>query len=354
MSMIYNFVSRVTNFLPPEFLHKFFIQYLKYIPKKKSSTFLNLKTSFCGKVIANPLGIAAGFDKNGEAIDGCFKLGFGYVEVGTVAPMPQYGNSKPRVFKIPEYETIIQRLGFNNLGIENLINNLKKSKVESNNVIGINIGRNKNSSDHLADYLNLYKIVTKYSDYITINISSPNTPGLRDMQGKKQIDKLITQISKLKNKKNTFIKISPDISDSNLENICKISMNEEFISGLILTNTTIERDMLFKKPVNDSWKINESGGLSGHPLKNLSNKLIEKVYQICQGKLMIIGVGGIYDGRDAFEKISLGANLIQLYTSLVYRGPNVVNNILEELSIKLKEKNIKSVKDLVGQNISYD
>ena len=131
-------------------------------------------------------------------------------------------------------------------------------------------------------------------------------------------------------------------------------MNEEFISGLILTNTTIKRDMLFKKPVRDSWKINESGGLSGHPLKKLSNKLIEKVYRICKGKLMIIGVGGIYDGRDAFEKISLGANLIQLYTSLVYRGPSVVNNILEELSTKLKEKGIKNVKDLVGRNISYD
>ena len=131
-------------------------------------------------------------------------------------------------------------------------------------------------------------------------------------------------------------------------------MNEEFITGLILTNTTIKREMLFKKPVKDSWKINEDGGLSGHPLRTLSNKLIEKVYQICGGKIMIIGVGGVYDGKDAFEKISLGANLVQLYTSLVFRGPNVVNDILEQLSKKLKEKKIDNVKDLIGKKISYE
>ena len=352
--MIYNIISRLTTPLPPELLHKLLINFLKLGIIKKKKKFNNLQIKLLNKTINNPLGIAAGFDKNAEAVEGCFGLGFGFIEVGTVTPMPQFGNPKPRVFKIPEYNAIIQRLGFNNLGVENLIDNLKKIDVSSKGLLGINIGRNKNSPDLISDYLNLYEIVKNYADYITINISSPNTPNLRDLENKNQIGKLINKLSKLKKKKNTFIKLPPEISDENLEYICNVSMNEEFISGIILTNTTISREMLYKKPMNDSWKIKEIGGLSGPPLKNLTNSIIKKAYEICKGKIKIIGVGGISNGKDAFEKISIGANALQLYTSLVYKGPNVVNDILEDLSNKIREKGLENVNDLVGKNISYE
>ena len=206
----------------------------------------------------------------------------------------------------------------------------------------------------ISDYLNLYEIVKNHADYITINISSPNTPNLRDLENKNQIGKLIMKLSKLKKKINTFIKLSPEITDANLEYICNLAMNEEFISGIVLTNTTVRREMLYKKPISNSWKIDEIGGLSGPPLKNLTNNIIKKAYKMCQGKIQIIGVGGISNGKDAFEKISLGANALQLYTSLVYKGPNVVNEILEDLSKKMKEKGLKNVNDLVGKNISYE
>ena len=352
--MIYNIISKLTSPLPPELLHKLLINFLKLGIIKKKKRFNNLQTKLLNKTINNPLGIAAGFDKNAEAVEGCFGLGFGFIEVGTVTPMPQFGNPRPRVFKISEYNAIIQRLGFNNLGVENLIDNLKKIDVSNKGLLGINIGRNKNSPDLISDYLNLYEIVKNYADYITINISSPNTANLRDLENKNQIGKLINKLSKLKKKKNTFIKLSPEISDENLEYICNVSMNEEFISGIILTNTTISREMLYKKPMNDSWKIKEIGGLSGPPLKNLTNSIIKKAYEICKGKIKIIGVGGISNGKDAFEKISIGANALQLYTSLVYKGPNVVNDILEDLSNKIREKGLENVNDLVGKNISYE
>ena len=167
----------------------------------------------------------------------------------------------------------------------------------------------------ISDYLNLYEIVKNHADYITINISSPNTPNLRDLENKNQIGKLIMKLSKLKKKINTFIKLSPEITDENLEYICNLAMNEEFISGIVLTNTTVRREMLYKKPISNSWKIDEIGGLSGPPLKNLTNNIIKKAYEICQGKIQIIGVGGISNGKDAFEKF-LWERMLCNYTPL--------------------------------------
>ena len=265
--------------------------------------------------------------------------------------MPQKGNPKPRVFKIPEFEAIIQRLGFNNAGIEVFLNNLKKIKKNEREILGVNIGKNKNSKDPVSDYKFLYNLVQPYADFVTINISSPNTPGLRDLQKKDKLEKILTTLSKLKKKK-TFIKLSPDLSDKELEDICKLSMHSKIVDGLILTNTTISRKNLQSKPVRDFWKISEEGGLSGPPLKELSNKIIRKTYKLTKGKIILIGVGGISNGRDAFEKISCGCSLLQLYTSLVYKGPNVVVNILSELSGLLKKKGIRKVEDLVGKNIN--
>ena len=351
--MSFKTLSYALNFLPPETLHSLFIKFLQTRLYNKKPKFKNLKTTAFGKEINNPLGLAAGFDKNAEVIQGALQLGFGFLELGTVTPMPQIGNPKPRVFKIPEFNAVIQRLGFNNKGAEEFLRNLISSRKD-NNTLGINIGKNKNSTDNFKDFCFLYEKLQPYSDYITINISSPNTPGLRDIQEKGNIEKLLQKISKIKKRKPTLLKLSPDISDRNLENICKIILRNDLINGLICTNTTISRDNLLQKPVKNSWKLHEKGGLSGPPLRYKANELIKKVYEFTEGKITIIGVGGVSNGKDAFEKISLGASLIQLYTSLIFKGPGVVFKILKELSLGLERNDLGSVNDLVGRNISYD
>ena len=347
--MNYKLISKLSKPLSPEVLHKLFLFSLKLRVFKKKTKFSNLQTEVFGKYFENPIGLAAGFDKNAEAISGLFDLGFGFLELGTVTPMPQKGNDKPRVFKIPEYEAVIQRLGFNNKGIEDFIRNLKNFDKKKNQILGINIGKNKNSEDDFSDYEFLYSIVEGYADYITINISSPNTPGLRDLQKKENITKLISILPP--KTKATFIKISPDVNDKELNDLCNIALESDKVDGLILTNTTITRQNLHSKPVKNSWKIDEVGGLSGPPLRNLSNQIIHKVYKKTKGKIVLIGVGGVSSGKDAFEKISLGCNLVQLYTSLIYQGPNLIFDILTELSYLLKKNNLKNVYQLVGTNL---
>lgn len=347
--MNFKSLAKLAFFLSPELLHNFFIQSLKLNLYKKKKVFENLKINVLGKDFDNPLGLAAGFDKNAEVIDGSLNLGFGFVEVGTVTPMPQKGNLKPRVFKIPEYEAVIQRLGFNNEGVESFIENLNKREKEKKGIIGINIGKNKNSTNPFDDYELLYELLQPFADYITINISSPNTPGLRDLQKKTNLNNLLKKISK-KKKRPTFVKLSPDLTNKDLEEVVDVILKSKIIDGLILTNTTIRRDHLDSKPLRDPWKINEVGGLSGPPLKELSNQIIKKVYKLTKGKITIIGVGGISSGVDAFEKISFGCSLIQLYTSLVFQGPEVVIKILSELSNILKKKGIDKVEELVGTN----
>ena len=347
--MNYKLISKLSKPLSPEVLHKLFLFSLRLRVFKKQAKFSNLQTKVFGKYFENPIGLAAGFDKNAEAISGLFDLGFGFLELGTVTPMPQKGNDKPRVFKIPEYEAVIQRLGFNNKGIEDFIRNLKNFDKKKNQILGINIGKNKNSEDDFSDYEFLYSTVEGYADYITINISSPNTPGLRDLQKKENITKLISILPP--KTKATFIKISPDVNDKELNDLCNIALESDKVDGLILTNTTITRQNLHSKPVKNSWKIDEVGGLSGPPLRNLSNQIIHKVYKKTKGKIVLIGVGGVSSGKDAFEKISLGCNLVQLYTSLIYQGPNLIFDILTELSYLLKKNNLKNVYQLVGTNL---
>ena len=288
--MNYKLISKLSKPLSPEVLHKLFLFSLRLRVFKKQTKFSNLQTKVFGKYFENPIGLAAGFDKNAEAISGLFDLGFGFLELGTVTPMPQKGNDKPRVFKIPEYEAVIQRLGFNNKGIEDFIRNLKNFDKKKNQILGINIGKNKNSEDDFSDYEFLYSTVEGYADYITINISSPNTPGLRDLQKKENITKLISILPP--KTKATFIKISPDVNDKELNDLCNIALESDKVDGLILTNTTITRQNLHSKPVKNSWKIDEVGGLSGPPLRNLSNQIIHKVYKKTKGKIVLIGVGG--------------------------------------------------------------
>ena len=336
--------------LDPEKAHDLAIKSLKYniLPESlfsvKNEEILN--TNLFGKKIQNPIGLAAGFDKSAEVYNEIFKIGFGFVEVGTVTPKKQYGNEKPRVFRLEKDQALINRLGFNNDGSEVI-----KKRIEyntPNGLLGINIGPNKDTDDMLNDFLLCAKIFFPIGDYITINISSPNTEGLRNFHYKENLKKLLAKINQIRKKSNFnksfLLKISPDLDEDSINNIVDLSL-ENNINGIILTNTSDKnRDRLLDN--NKSQK----GGLSGQPIKDLSTKMIKKFYKKLKGKIPIIGVGGIDSGEAAFEKITAGASAIQLYTGMVYKGPMVVKEIKQNLIQKLNEKGYKSINEAVGSN----
>ena len=337
--------------LDPETAHDIAIQSLKFnpLPSKmfqvEDEQMLNIQ--LLGKQFPNPIGLAAGFDKSAEAYNPLLKLGFGFVEVGTVTPLKQFGNSKPRIFRLEDDEALINRLGFNNDGMEIVKNRIKYKKKKG--ILGINIGPNKDTNDKENDFCLCLKNFLDVADYITVNISSPNTEGLRDFHDKKKLKDLLLSLNKIKNDKKTnvplLLKVSPDIQDKEISEIVDIATNNG-ISAIILTNTTTgNRDNL----VGDAK--NEDGGLSGQPLQQISTNMIKKFYKQLNGKIPIIGVGGVNSGRAAYEKIIAGASLLQLYTSFVYRGPSVVKNIKKELIQIFKTEGIKSIKDIVGKGI---
>ena len=274
----------------------------------------------------NRLGIAAGLDKNGDFIDSLGALGFGFIEVGTVTPLAQKGNPKPRIFRVFKENAIINRLGFNNKGVDYLVKKLKSRKYKG--VVGVNIGANKESKGdkRIADYVECFKKVYVLSDYITINISSPNTPDLRDLHSKENIYNLLksldSQRQSFDTKKPVFLKISPDESPETLQII--IDAVKKFnISGLILSNTTIDKSLL-----QDKSFINEPGGLSGEPLFNKSTQLIHSIKQI-DPSIPIIGVGGVTDKAGYIKKLDAGADLIQIYTGFILKGPDIISELLD-------------------------
>ena len=330
----------------PEVAHSLAIKALKLnaIPKKKIENQSILKTEIFNKTLENPIGVAAGFDKNAEVYNSLFNLGFGFVEVGTITPEPQYGNPKPRVFRLEEDEALINRLGFNNSGSDEIYNKIEKNK--SNGFLGINIGPNKTSVNRVEDYIKCLNKFYNVADYITINISSPNTENLRDFHNQELLQELIVQIKNIKLKKQVplAIKLSPDTEESSYDKILKVLLDNK-IEVVILTNTTDQnRTQLMSKN-----KI-EKGGLSGLPLRDISSKMIRDFYKLSKGKFKIIGVGGIDSGESAFEKISYGASLVQLYTSMVYQGPNIVKKIKEELIQILKKEKIDNISKAIGIN----
>ncbi len=350
---MFKYISKASNLLPPEIAHSMFLNFLKYEFYNNKFKDDSLKIELWGKKFENPIGLAAGFDKNAEVINGCLKMGFGFVEVGTVTPRPQNGNPKPRVFKIPEHSAVIQRLGFNNKGIENfLINVLQYRKSGGKGLVGINIGKNKDTENYISDYVSLVENCSNYFDYIVVNVSSPNTAGLREIQKKDKLNSLLKILSD-KNKYSIplLVKISPDINKEDLQNICQVSLNEQWINGLIVSNTTISRKSLKNKPLLNSWKIREEGGLSGPPLFEQSNLILRETYKLTNGKIPIIGVGGILTAEDAFEKISLGASLIQIYTALIYEGPAVVLKILKGVNEILISKGFSNIKAAIGHKV---
>ena len=336
--------------LDPETAHDLAIKSLKYNVLPKSLFTVEdeeiLNTKLFGKIIDNPIGLAAGFDKSAEVYNEIFKIGFGFVEVGTVTPKKQYGNQKPRVFRLEKDQALINRLGFNNDGSDAI-----KKRIEHNapdGLLGINIGPNKDTDNMYNDFLSCAKTFFPIGDYITINISSPNTEGLRNFHEKENLEKLLIKINEIRKesnfKKSFLLKISPDLDESSINNIVDLSLKNN-INGIILTNTSDKnRDKLI-----DNQK-NEIGGLSGQPIKDLSTKIIKKFYKKLNGKIPIIGVGGVDSGNAAFEKIAAGAAAIQLYTGMIYKGPMIVKEIKKGLIIKLNEKGFKNISEAVGSN----
>ena len=332
----------------PETAHDLAIKALKfnYLPKKmfevENEEMLNIEV--LGKHFPNPIGLAAGFDKSAEVYNSLLKLGFGFVEVGTVTPLKQLGSTKPRVFRLEEDSALINRLGFNNDGIEIIKNRIKeKSK---NGILGINIGPNKDTKDQGKDFCLGLKNFFDLAYYITINISSPNTKSLRDFHDQEKLKELLIKLNKIKNENKIkvplLLKVSPDISTEEIPKITDTALKNK-ISAIILTNTTnINRDKLISKLGK------EDGGLSGNPLKNISTEIIKKFYQELNSKIPIVGVGGIDSGKSAYDKICAGASLLQLYTGFIYKGPTVAKDIKKDLIRILKSEGIKNIKDAIG------
>lgn len=330
----------------PEVAHSLAIKALKLnnIPYSKPKDNHILETTFCEKKLSSPIGVAAGFDKNAEVYNPLFNLGFGFVEVGTITPKPQFGNPKPRVFRLEEDEALINRLGFNNSGSEQISQTIKENNKKG--FLGINIGPNKDSTNRIDDYLICFRKFYNLADYITINISSPNTENLRDFHNQDELNSLI---DKLKNEKKELnsniplaIKVSPDLNDDQINEVSKIIMEQEI--GIIIVSNTTDKNRENLKNIN---KL-EKGGLSGKPIEKISNEAISKFYKILKDKTKIIGVGGVSNGQDAFEKIISGATLVQLYTGMVYRGPRIASKISKELIDLLKNKGFKNVSEAIG------
>jgi len=337
--------------LDPETAHDLAIKSLKFNPlpsgmfEVEDEQMLNIK--LLGKNFPNPIGLAAGFDKSAEAYNSLLKLGFGFVEVGTVTPLKQYGNPKPRIFRLEDDQALINRLGFNNDGMEAIKARIVSDKKKG--ILGVNIGPNKETKDQKDDFCLGLNFFFDIADYITVNISSPNTKGLRDFHDQEKLIDLMVALNKIKKDKGTniplLLKISPDINNSHIPEIADAAIKNN-ISAIILTNTTNgNRDNL------TSELKEEEGGLSGDPLHQISTNMIKKFHKELNNKIPIIGVGGVNSGKSAFEKIVAGASLLQIYTGFIYRGPSAVKDIKKELIQILKFEGIKNIKDAVGKGI---
>ncbi len=363
MSKIYQKLVRPLLFrFSTETAHEFGIDSLKFALKSKAAQEIFADKFACnnfgelkrfGLTFKNPLGIAAGFDKNGIVPDGLAALGFGFVEIGTVTFKAQKGNEKPRLFRLPRDKALINRLGFNNEGTPRVIERLKKSRP--NCVLGLNIGKNKDVPNDKAieNYIKSFDLAFEVADYIAINVSSPNTPNLRELQKADALEELLNALQKRnlelneQNKKNLplLIKIAPDLSESEIESIVDICLRLK-IAGIIATNTTISRENLQSSKI-EIEKIG-TGGLSGKPLKNRSNEVIKQIYKFSKGKLPVVGVGGVFTAQDAFEKIAAGACLVQAYTGFVYQGFTFARDVNFGLVKILREKGFENLDEAIG------
>ncbi len=350
--MINNLAKNILHKLEPEKAHNTSIWALRndlYI-KPKAQEFANLETQVFGINFKNPVGFAAGYDKNAEVIKSIHNFGFGFTEVGTCTPLAQAGNAKPRIFRLTEDRAIINRLGFNNKGADYFIKQLVNRA--DTGIVGANIGKNKDTEDPFADYDIMLKKVWGLSDYITINISSPNTPNLRDIQKKEYIEEFLGNIKaarkKLQDKTGEnypiLLKVAPDVEEKEIKNIANASIKAE-LDGLIISNTTISRD-------NITMDIDEQGGLSGAPLLDKSTEVLKEFYKITRGSnVKLIGVGGVDSAQNAYAKIKAGASLVQVYTGFIYKGVNIANEIKVGLSELVEKDGFRSVENAVGVDL---
>ena len=354
MRNLYKTVSPLLFTLDPEKAHNLTIKTLKaglLPPPCETISDPALETELWNIKFPNPVGLAAGFDKNAEVIGPMLDMGFGFVEAGTVTPKPQEGNPKPRVFRDPSNNAVINRMGFPGAGMhtfkDNLTNFLSQTTRPSG-VLGINIGMNKDQKNPAKDYGTLIKMLAPMADYLTINISSPNTPGLRDLQKREPLLDLLSVVIEERKKAcgnhppPVLVKLAPDLDTTQCEELAA-ALTEAKIDGMILTNTTLDRPSALPQKF-----AAEKGGLSGAPVKDKSTNMIRTFYKLTKGKIPLVGVGGISSGQDAYDKIKAGASLIQLYTGLVFEGPTVANSINKELLNLLKADGHTKISDAVG------
>ena len=361
--MKYSLIKPLLFKLSPEFAHNFAILALKnnFLTYSRNNHYPSLRNEICGIDFKNPIGLAAGFDKNAEVFANLFKYGFGFIETGTVTNKAQTGNEKPRIFRLNEDRAIINRLGFNNNGIDVFLKNIEsgRKKILSKNdsaskILGINIGKNKDSENSASDYLilleRIYASVCNDFNYITINISSPNTQNLRKLQNKEYLDDFLKLILVRKKKldkeykKNIpiFLKIAPDLTRGEQEDIAELSIKHA-ISGLIISNTTISRPEILQSKFKG-----EIGGLSGRPLFEISNLVLRNIYNLTKGQIPIIGAGGVFDACGAYQKIKLGASLVQIYTSFIYKGFDNVEKIKKDLNKLLEMDGFRNIREAIG------
>lgn len=353
---LFPFAKPFIHSLDPEKAHTLTINMLRRgvtgvpFPPKRYAT---LKTEVFGLSFDNPVGLAAGFDKDAEALAGAQRMGFGFVEAGTVTPKAQPGNEKPRLFRLSGDRAVINRFGFNNKGVDAFADRLTHFKPpygRARSIVGANVGANKDAKDRTADYVTCIERLYGLSDYFTVNISSPNTPGLRALQSRASLENLTDRVLEVRRKKvkegmarvPILVKIAPDLTEEDVADIASVALESD-IDGLIVSNTTIERPETLK-----SRDKAEMGGLSGKPLFAPSTEMLAKVYRATGGKVPLVGVGGISSGADAYAKVRAGASLVQLYSMLVYEGPGLVERVKKDLNKLLLRDGFSSVADAVG------
>ena len=344
----YRLAGPLLRALPPEFAHRLAVRALAtgLVPVPRGPDDPALATRLWGLDFANQVGIAAGFDKDAEAVDGLFAAGFGFVEAGTVTPRPQAGNPKPRLFRLTGDRALINRLGFNSQGLTRVTPRLGGARA---GIVGVNIGANRDSEDPVADYVAGFEAVYARVDYVAVNISSPNTPGLRELQTRGNLDRLIgalharraALVSGGARRVPIAVKVAPDLDEQATEDIAAVAL-ERGLDGLIIGNTTLARDGVTGR------HRDEAGGLSGPPLFARSTTLLARFHRSTRGRVPLIGVGGIASGADAYAKIRAGASLVQLYTALVYQGPGLVARLKADLAAHLAADGFAHVADAVG------
>jgi dihydroorotate dehydrogenase len=346
---LHDLAAHALQVLDPEDAHRTTIRLLAMgIGPRAAADDPPLPTTLAGLALPNPVGLAPGFDKNAEVAGAMLAAGFGFVECGTVTPLPQAGNPRPRLFRLTEDHAVINRMGFNNVGLERFAANLARPRSRSalGGVVGANIGANKDAADRIGDYVTGLKRLWGHADYFTVNVSSPNTPGLRALQTGAALAELMGRVAEaragLAGAAPIFLKVAPDLEEREVEEIAETAVQHRF-DGIVVGNTTLSRPA----DLASRWR-GEAGGLSGTPLLALSTRVLGQFHAAARGRLALIGAGGIGSGADAYTKLRAGASAVQLYSNLVFEGPGLVTRIRRELAARLQADGFRSVAEAVG------